>query len=96
MVNDLRADLGAGEVPFVAGKLGEFLKREDKDGKPLHWPLVNDQISALPKSVATVAAVDSSGLKHKGDVVHFDTPSLREFGSRYAEAMKRLQAGKAR
>jgi hypothetical protein len=96
MVKDLRADLGAGEVPFVAGKLGEFLKREDKDGKPSLWPKVNEQIGALPKSVPNAAAVESTGLKHKGDVVHFDTPSLREFGQRYAEAMKRLQAGKAR
>ncbi|MEQ2006890.1 MAG: sialate O-acetylesterase [Limisphaerales bacterium] len=96
MVNDLRADLGAGDVPFVAGKLGEFLKREDKGGKPSLWPKVNEQIDALPKSVSNAAVVESSGLKHKGDVVHFDTPSLREFGNRYAEAMKRLQAGKAR
>ncbi len=35
--------------------------------------------------------VDSAGLKHKGDGVHFDTPSLREFGVRYATAMKGLQ-----
>lgn len=96
MVQDFRADLGADEVPFVAGRLGEFLKRADKDGKPSHWPLVNEQIAALPKAVSNSASVDSTGLKHKGDAVHFDSPSLREFGQRYAEAMKRLQAGKAR
>jgi len=96
MVKDLRGDLGAGDVPFVAGKLGEFLKREDRDGKPSLWPKVNEQIGALSKSVPNAAAVESAGLKHKGDAVHFDTPSLREFGQRYAEAMKRLQAGKAR
>ncbi len=96
MVKDLRADLGAGDVTFVAGKLGEFLKREDKDGKPSHWPKVNKQIGALSKSVPNTAAVESTGLKHKGDGVHFDTPSLREFGQRYAEAMRRLQAVKTR
>jgi len=93
MVKDLRADLGAGEVPFVAGKLGEFLKREDKDGKPALWLKVNEQIGALPKSVPHTASVESAGLKHKGDSLHFDTPSLHEFGERYATAMKRLQAG---
>ena len=92
MVHDLRADLGAGEVSFVAGKLGEFLKREDKDGKPSHWPLVNEQIAALPKSVSNAAAVESTGLKPKSDGVHFDSPSLREFGQRYAEAMRELQS----
>ncbi len=95
MVKELRADLGAGEVPFVAGKLGEFLKREDKDGKKSRWPAVNDQIAAISKTIPRSAAVSSAGLQHKGDVVHFDTPSLREFGNRYAEAMRNLQmAGK--
>ena len=96
MVRDLRSDLGAGEVPFVAGKLGEFLKREDKAGKPSHWPLVNEQITALPKSVPNTASVESSGLKHKGDGLHFDSPSLGEFGKRYAEAMRQLQAKPAK
>lgn len=96
MVSDLRADLGAGEIPFVAGKLGEFLKREDKDGKPSLWPKVNEQIGALPKSVPHAAAVESTGLKPKSDNVHFDSPSLREFGQRYATAMRQLQAKPAK
>ena len=96
LVQDIRADLGAGEIPFVAGKLGEFLMREDKDGKPSRWALVNEQIGAMPKSVPNSAAVESTGLKPKKDMVHFDTPSLREFGQRYAEAMKRLQVSVAR
>ncbi|MBM3858670.1 MAG: sialate O-acetylesterase [Verrucomicrobia bacterium] len=91
MVSDLRSDLGAGDAPFVAGKLGEFLKREDKSGKPSFWPVVNEQIASLPKRVARAAVVESKGLKHKGDDVHFDAPSLREFGKRYADAMSRLQ-----
>lgn len=90
MIGDLRADLGAGEVPFVAGKLGEFLAPTSKDGAPSFWPLVNEQIAGLPKVVPNSAVVESTGLNHKGDVVHFDTPALREFGRRYAEAMRRL------
>jgi hypothetical protein len=93
MVKDLRAELGAGDVPFVAGKLGEFLKREDKDGKPALWPKVNEQIGAVAKTIPRSAAVESAGLQHKGDGVHFDTAALREFGKRYAEAMRKLQAG---
>ena len=96
MVNDLRADLGAGNIPFVAGKLGGFLKRADKNGKPSHWPLVNEQIAALPKSVPLTASVESTGLNHKGDGLHFDSPSLREFGKRYAEAMRQLQSKPAK
>ncbi len=91
MVSDLRADLGVGDVPFVAGKLGEFLKRETKSGTPSYWPLVNEQIASLPKRVPYAAVAESQGLNHKGDGVHFDTPALREFGKRYAAAMQRLQ-----
>ncbi len=94
MVKDLRADLGAGDVPFLAGKLGEFLKKEGKDGQPSYWPLVNEQIASLPSLVPNCAVVESTGLVHKGDWVHFDTPSLREFGDRYAAAMKKLQGSK--
>lgn len=89
MVHDLRADLESPAVPFVAGKLGEFLA-ETKNGKPVHWRTVNAQIAKLPELVAQCAIVESTGLKHKGDTVHFDSPSLREFGQRYAEAMRKL------
>jgi hypothetical protein len=91
MVVSLRAELGAGEVPFVAGKLGEFRKRADKSGNPTFWPLVNEQLGALPQHVARSATAESTGLKDKGDGVHFDTPSLRELGKRYAAAMQQLQ-----
>lgn len=91
MVADLRADLGAGDVPFVAGKLGLFLAKVGKDGKPTYWPLVNDRIATLPTRVPKSAVVESEGLQHKGDGVHFDTAALREFGHRYAEAMQALQ-----
>lgn len=91
MVRDLRTELNAGEVPLVAGELGQFLNRETKDGKPSYWPLVNEQLNTLPKLVPHTAVVSSKDLKHKGDVVHFDSPSLREFGKRYATAMQSLQ-----
>ena len=94
MVKDLRADLGAGDVPFVAGKLGLFLVNKDKEGKPSYWQVVNDQIAQLPQKAPNCAVVESTDLKHKGDQLHFDTPSLHEFGKRYAEKMKELQAAK--
>lgn len=95
MIHDLRAEFGAGDVPFVAGKLGDFLSTTSKEGTPSFWPVVNEQLASIPALVTKTAVVDSTGLKHKGDVIHFDTPSLREFGKRYAEAMLQLQ-GKAK
>jgi hypothetical protein len=95
MVRDLRAELGAADVPFVAGHLGEYLQRESKEGRPSFWPVVNEQLDSLPTRVPHSAVVSSKDLKHKGDAVHFDSPSLREFGRRYAAAMQRLQADAA-
>jgi hypothetical protein len=90
MVTDLRADLGAGDVPFVAGRLGEFLK--PKAGETAYYDLVNQGIDSIATRVPNAAVVSSEGLKHKGDGVHFDSPSLREFGKRYAAAMQKLHA----
>jgi hypothetical protein len=92
MIGDLRAELGAGDVPFVAGRLGEFLPQTNKDGKPTLYHVVNEQLDTLPERVKNVAVVPSTGLKDKGDHVHFDSAGLREFGRRYAAAMQKLQA----
>ncbi len=91
MVTDLRADLGAGDVPFVAGKLGEFPPKESKSGKPSLRPVVNEQIATIGRLIPRAAAVESAGLGDKGDGTHFDTPALREFGLRYARAMQALR-----
>ena len=90
MVRDLRAELNAPTVPFVAGELGEFLTGMSR-GKPTYPRKINEQIHLAAQSISHSAVVSSSGLKSKEDLVHFDTPALREFGRRYATAMKQLQ-----
>ena len=95
MVHDLRAELDAGDVPFVGGELGEFLRPKSKDGKPSFWPVVNEQLATLGERVEKTAVVSAKGLKHKGDEVHFDSASLRELGKRYATAMLALQKDRA-
>ena len=90
MVTDLRDDLGMGEVPFVAGHLGQFVTSPNHAGKYAYSQVVEDHLTALPGRVPCVAVVESTGLAAKQDELHFDTPSLREFGTRYAAAMQRL------
>ena len=38
----------------------------------------------MPKKVKLTAFVGAEGLKDKGDQTHFDSPSYRELGKRYA------------
>jgi hypothetical protein len=82
LIARFRTDLAAPEVPFIAGQLGQF------DGKP--WSAEKQRVDRahrdLPQKVARTAFVDSNGLHHKGDQVHFDAASYREFGRRYAKA----------
>jgi hypothetical protein len=79
MVARLRSDLGAEDVPLVIGQLGEFFVRPFS-------PVVNEQLAMAPLTVPRCLFVGSGGLKDKGDKTHFDTPSVREFGRRYAQA----------
>lgn len=94
MVDDLRTDLNDADVPFVAGTLGDFLSN-DAGGQPYHWKTVNAQLQLLPGLSARTAIVDAGGLKAKSDGVHFDTPSLRTLGERYADAIQQLQKSAA-
>ncbi|MBT8038392.1 MAG: sialate O-acetylesterase [Verrucomicrobiae bacterium] len=76
LVNALRKDLGCPELPFIAGQV-------------IKSPTINQQIAQLPEKVDRTAFVSSAGLKGK-DRWHFDTPSMKELGKRYAEAMLKL------
>jgi hypothetical protein len=86
MIRRLRAELNAPEVPFLAGQLGMFEERPWSDDKRR----VDRAHRELPTKVPRTAYVPSDGLRHKGDEVHFDAASYREFGRRYAEAFLKL------
>lgn len=74
-IGNLRSDLGADVIPVLVGEIGRFGGR---------GAAINAEIVRLPQRVPHCATVTSEGLIHKGDNLHFDSPSLREFGRRYA------------
>jgi hypothetical protein len=82
LIARLRKELGAPEVPFLVGQMGQFPERPwDKAHRK-----VDQAHQDLPAKVPHTAFVSSVGLQHKGDKVHFDAASYRELGRRYAEA----------
>jgi hypothetical protein len=91
MIQAIRADLGTPNLPFVVGQIGEFLY-DRGPGHAAYPRVVNAALAALPEKVPATACAPSKGLKDKGDVLHFDAASQREFGRRYAAAMLRLQS----
>lgn len=88
MIAALRADLGAPDLPVVVGQVGGFLTVE----KHPHVETVRAAIRQVGTTYPHVGYVDSADLAHKGDTLHFDTPSARELGRRFAEAMQKLAA----
>jgi hypothetical protein len=91
MIADLRTDLGAPNLPFVAGELGEFLIDRKKQPPIPRASKVNQALRDLPKHVCHTGVVSAHGLTDKGDELHFDSRSQREFGKRYADTMSQLQ-----
>ncbi|MDR3404908.1 MAG: sialate O-acetylesterase [Chthoniobacter sp.] len=93
MIDDLRGDLGAPDLPFIAATIGQF-GRATANGSNLK-PLINEALLALPKLRPYAACVDARDLQGQiGDGVHYDTGSANEIGTRMAaqfESMKRSQ-----
>mgnify|MGYP001586183868 CR=1 FL=1 len=86
LIARLRKELHAPSVPFIAGQMGQFADSPWSDEKKL----VDKAHQDLPLKMPNTAFVTSRGLQHKGDKVHFDAASYREFGRRYAEAYLKL------
>jgi len=79
------------DLPFVAGELGQFLLTRGSNNVA-EVKIVNAALAELPARVPHTGFVPSTGLNHKGDALHFDAPSQREFGRRYAAEMLKLQS----
>ncbi len=82
LVNRLRTELNAPNVPFVMGELGYY--------RP-NYRNFNTMLQQVPDSIRNIMVVSAEGLGHKGDTTHFDTQAARELGKRFAAGMKRLQ-----
>lgn len=77
IVDDLKADAGIGDVPFLAGEL----RHDGCCGA--HNTYVAELAKALPKGYV----VSSKDLEKANDDYHFTSRGYREFGKRYAAAM---------
>ena len=92
MIGALRRDLGGSQPALVVvGELGRFLTGHE-EGETLFTGCqkVNDALKRAAETLPAAGFVSSEGLKDKGDFVHFDAPSLREFGCRYGREYLRV------
>ena len=87
LITRLRKQFNAPDVPFIVGQMGQFKRRPWNDAKKL----VDTAHRTLPNKLQNTAFVHAKGLKHKGDQVHFEAASYREFGRRYAIVYREMR-----
>lgn len=83
MIDRLRQDLDAKDVPVIVGELGASYL-------PGYAPF-NAILPQVTNVVPRCALVSSEGLGANSDNVHFSRNALIEFGKRYATAFKNLK-----
>jgi len=76
-------------IPIVVGELGRYLVTNNTCP---YWSQINQKMHDVVACTPYTAIVTSEGLTPKADNLHFDTPSARTLGTRYATAMQALQA----
>lgn len=87
IVADLKADLGLGDIPFIAGELIQD-PAADQSAKNL-----NPYVNKLPSQITNCAVASSKDfIVRPGDTyrLHFSCDGVREFGRRFARAFLSL------
>lgn len=85
LIGRFRQLVGNDKLPFVAGELGNYRA---------NFIPFNEVIVKLPQMVPYTAVATTENLVHRGDTLHFDSPSAEELGRRYAAKMIQLQKEK--
>lgn len=85
LIDDLRADLGIPDLPFIACTIGE--KKTPELRRQMNAVLLD-----LPNIRPHTACVDGRSSAGYVDAVHFDTPTQNEYGRQYAAKYLKLIA----
>ncbi|MCF6348548.1 MAG: sialate O-acetylesterase [Flavobacteriaceae bacterium] len=86
LMQRIRTELNADNVPIVVGEIGRFhaKRRPFADS-------INEVINRVPQFIPFTAVVSSENLTDRKDSTHFNSKSYRELGLRYANKMIELQ-----
>jgi hypothetical protein len=75
--------IGNDSLPIIMGELGPFMKHTMKP----YSDSINREIHKYAQTDPYTSVISTGDLTHKGDSLHFDDPSLRIMGERYAHSM---------
>ena len=87
VIANFRKDLRlGGDVPFIAGDMASFYPEKIS----AHIDIVDNALETIEAEDPHFRLVHTKDLTHRGDNLHFDTPSLHELGRRYFEAYRQF------
>ena len=86
IIESLRKELNAFEVPLSIGGLGDFLGKNGFGLNCTEYELVNEQLLKFAREQENSCFVTAEGLTPNPDGIHMDAVSQRRFGVRYYEA----------
>ena len=86
IIETLRKELNAFEVPLIIGGLGDFLGKNGFGLNCTEYELVNEQLLKFAREQENSCFVTAEGLTPNPDGIHMDAVSQRRFGVRYYEA----------
>ena len=89
LINSIRCDLGAEELPFIIGELSENISEEWNLGNRVKK--MNSIFHEIAGEIQKCGVVSAKGLELKPDGIHFNSVSLREFGKRYFDIYMKVR-----
>lgn len=79
LFSKMRAEVGQKKLPIIMGELGYFSKTVNEQ-----FMKINGVMHQYATKDKRSAVVETKGLDHKGDNLHFNSEGQRELGKRYA------------
>lgn len=86
-----RKNAGNDSLPIIMGELGSYPVSEKMK---TNWSSINEIIHQAANTDKHCSLVSTGDLKPKEDNIHFDSPSQRILGQRYADAYLKLPKNK--
>ena len=91
IIEALRRELNAPDIPLIIGGLGDFLGKEGFGKSCTEYNFINEELQKFAIEQDNCYFVTASGLTSNPDGIHIDAISQRKFGLRYCEAFSKSQ-----
>lgn len=91
IIETLRRELNAPDIPIIIGGLGDFLGKQGYGKICTEYNFINKELERFAFEQDNCYFVTASGLTSNLDGIHIDAISQRKFGLRYFEAFSNKQ-----